>query len=170
MVPMSWCSVIQSPQDAHPSQHSVGPSVSKRMRDTRRCMSGMRSGQSLSISDLNLKKGSNNPVKVSLVYPADATPGHLLSVVPVTQLAMLRQREQMLEAARKAESEAKTRTVTPQQAPPAVNLRVEPTTTPAPQVEPATQPVQPTSPPPMIVSPRGGGSSLMPPAMIMPRG
>ena len=130
---------------------------------------GMRSGQSLSISDLNLKKGSNNPVKVSLVYPADATPGHLLSVVPVTQLAVLRQREQMLEAARKAESEAKTRTVTPQQAPPAVNLRVEPTTTPAPQVEPATQPVQPTAPPPMIVSPRGGGSSLMPPAMIMPQ-
>ena len=130
---------------------------------------GMRSGQSLSISDLNLKKGSNNPVKVSLVYPADATPGHLLSVVPVTQLAMLRQREQMLEAARQAESEAKTRTVTPQQAPPQVNLRVEPKTTPAPQVQPATQPVQPTSPPPMIVSPRGGGSSMMPPAMIMPQ-
>ena len=51
----------------------------------------MRSGQSLSIADLDLKGGKNNPVTVSVVYPADATPGHLLSVVPVTQLAMLRQ-------------------------------------------------------------------------------
>ena len=130
---------------------------------------GMRSGQSLSISDLNLQEGTNNLVKVSLVYPADATPGHLLSVVPVTQLAVLRQREQMLDAARQAASESKTRTVTPQQAPPAVTQHVEPTPTPDPQLETGTEPVQPLSPPPMIVSPRGGGSSLMPAAIIMPQ-
>ena len=130
---------------------------------------GMRSGQSLSISDLNLQEGTNNLVKVSLVYPADATPGHLLSVVPVTQLAVLRQREQMLDAARQAASESKTRTVTPQQAPPVVTQHVEPTPTPDPQLETGTEPVQPLSPPPMIVSPRGGGSSLMPAAIIMPQ-
>jgi hypothetical protein len=60
---------------------------------------GIRSGQSLPIASLNLKPGQNNPVKVSLVYPADATPGHLLSVVPDQQLAQLRQREQMIAAA-----------------------------------------------------------------------
>jgi hypothetical protein len=63
---------------------------------------GMRSGQSLPIASLNLKPGQTNTVKVSLVYPADATPGHLLSVVPDSQLAQLRQREEMLIAARAA--------------------------------------------------------------------
>lgn len=87
----------------------------------------------------------------------------------MTQLAVLRQREQMLDAARQAASESKTRTVTPQQAPPAVTQHVEPTPTPDPQLEPGTEPVQPLSPPPMIVSPRGGGSSLMPAAIIMPQ-
>ncbi|NDD69789.1 MAG: DUF3370 family protein, partial [Synechococcaceae bacterium WB9_4xC_028] len=61
---------------------------------------GMRSGESLPIASLNLKPGQNNLVKVSLVYPADATPGHLLSVVPDQQLAQLRQREQLLAAAK----------------------------------------------------------------------
>jgi hypothetical protein len=67
---------------------------------------GMRSGQSLPISSLNLKPGQNNPVKVSLVYPADATPGHLLSVVPDQQLAQLRQREQLLAAAQASRPKA----------------------------------------------------------------
>lgn len=60
---------------------------------------GMRSGQSLPLSDLNLKPGVVNNVRVSLVYPADATPGHLLSVVPEPQMAQLQQREQQLAAA-----------------------------------------------------------------------
>lgn len=60
---------------------------------------GMRSGQSLPLSDLNLKPGVVNNVRVSLVYPADATPGHLLSVVPEQQMAQLQQREQQLAAA-----------------------------------------------------------------------
>lgn len=57
---------------------------------------GMRSGESLPISGLNLKPGQNNRVKVSMVYPADATPGHLLSVVPDQQLAQLQQRQALL--------------------------------------------------------------------------
>ena len=60
---------------------------------------GMKSGQSLPIADLYLKPGQVNPVKVSLVYPADATPGHLLSVVPDQQLAQLKEREALVEAA-----------------------------------------------------------------------
>jgi len=63
---------------------------------------GMRSGESLALTALNLKPGQNNLVRVSLVYPADATPGHLLSVVPDQQLANLQRRERQLELARLA--------------------------------------------------------------------
>ena len=79
---------------------------------------GMRSGQSLPISSLNLKPGQNNRVKVTLVYPADATPGHLLSVVPQQQLAQLRERERLLAA-------AQSRPAKPQPKP-AVPLLAEP--------------------------------------------
>jgi len=48
---------------------------------------GLRSGESLSLTPLELNAGQTNPVRVTLVYPADATPGHLLSVVPSSQLA-----------------------------------------------------------------------------------
>lgn len=61
---------------------------------------GLRSGQSLSLSQLQLQTGVPTTVRVSLVYPADATPGHLLSVVPSAQLAQLQQRERQLELAR----------------------------------------------------------------------
>lgn len=61
---------------------------------------GMQSGESLSLGSLNISPGVNNPLRVSLVYPADATPGHLLSVVPASQLAQLRQRERQVEVAR----------------------------------------------------------------------
>ena len=60
---------------------------------------GMRSGQSLPLTDLNLKPGQINAVRVSLVYPADATPGHLLSVVPEQQLAQLQRRQSQQESA-----------------------------------------------------------------------
>ena len=63
---------------------------------------GLRSGQSLPLTTLNLRAGSANPVRISLVYPADATPGHLLSVVPASQIAMLQERERQLEMARSA--------------------------------------------------------------------
>lgn len=61
---------------------------------------GLRSGQSLSLASLQLDPSVETPVRVSMVYPADATPGHLLSVVPSSQLAMLRERERQLELAR----------------------------------------------------------------------
>lgn len=62
---------------------------------------GMRSGQSLVLKSLNLTPNMPMNIRLSLVYPADATPGHLLSVVPDTQLTMLRNQEEALEKARK---------------------------------------------------------------------
>jgi hypothetical protein len=61
---------------------------------------GLRSGQSLPLTTLNLVPGQSNPVRVSLVYPADATPGHLLSVVSESQLASVQEQERRLELAR----------------------------------------------------------------------
>ncbi len=60
----------------------------------------LRSGQSLSLTQLNLQPGQATPIRVSLVYPADATPGHLLSVVPAAQLAELQDQERRQETAR----------------------------------------------------------------------
>lgn len=60
---------------------------------------GLRSGQSLPLTELNLTPGQVNRVRVSLVYPADATPGHLLSVVPEQQFAQLQLRQTQQEAA-----------------------------------------------------------------------
>jgi len=62
---------------------------------------GMRSGQSLVLKSLDLTPNMPTNIRLSLVYPADATPGHLLSVVPDTQLTMLRNQEEALEKARK---------------------------------------------------------------------
>ena len=64
---------------------------------------GMRSGESLQLRELVLQPDRVNMVKLSLVYPADATPGHLLSVVPQAQLAQLQQRERLLAQAQAAE-------------------------------------------------------------------
>jgi hypothetical protein len=61
---------------------------------------GMRSGQSLSIAPINLRAGQPNPVRISLVYPADATPGHLLSILPASQLANFQERQRQIELAR----------------------------------------------------------------------
>ena len=61
----------------------------------------LRSGQSLPLTSLELKPDANNSVRVTLVYPADATPGHLLSVVPAKQMVQLRELEQKLELARR---------------------------------------------------------------------
>ncbi|MFM1811156.1 MAG: hypothetical protein RLZZ336_94 [Cyanobacteriota bacterium] len=60
----------------------------------------LRSGQSLGLTSLNLKPGVDNPVRVSLVYPADATPGHLLSVVPSQQLSRVLSQERQVALAR----------------------------------------------------------------------
>jgi len=46
---------------------------------------GMRSGESLALSPLSPTAGQPLPLRLQLVYPADSTPGHLLSVVPLEQ-------------------------------------------------------------------------------------
>ena len=74
---------------------------------------GMRSGQSLPIAELNLKPGQINHVRVSLVYPADATPGHLLSVVPDQQLALVQQQQLSQEQAVAAAATRPRATVIP---------------------------------------------------------
>ena len=136
---------------------------------------GMRSGQSLSIAKLNLKRKSPNKVTVSVVYPADATPGHLLSVVPDTQLAMLRQREETQEAVRKAQAAAKERKIRPATPPPTITAKPKPTPTTTPEPKTASKQntqkpntFTPPPPPPFIIAPRGG-LNPMPPAMIMPQ-
>ena len=79
---------------------------------------GMRSGESLALADLNLDPGNSTAIRVSLVYPADATPGHLLSVVPVQQLAMLHRRQRQQRDAQLKIADTKTRKVGPHTAPP----------------------------------------------------
>jgi len=68
----------------------------------------LRSGQSLSLASLNLKPEVDNPLRVSMVYPADATPGHLLSVVPSQQLSRVISQERQIALARQ-EAERITR-------------------------------------------------------------
>mgnify|MGYP001161615831 FL=1 len=125
---------------------------------------GLRAGESLALTDLRLTPGRTNPVKISLVYPADATPGHLLSVVPVQQLAMLHQRQkQQKEALDQLAAQKKQRNVVPKQAPPAaIEPVVKPAKTPVkiatPAAEPAKTPAtakptakpKPPSPPPPL--------------------
>ena len=117
---------------------------------------------------------------MSVVYPADATPGHLLSVVPVTQLAMLRHREELLEAARKAEAAAKKRNVVPLTPPPAIYAQPNPLQAndnePKPIIRslgPKATPRTDPKPAPSIQSPTIAAPSIranqFPSAMIMPQ-
>ncbi len=138
---------------------------------------GMRSGESLPIATLNLQPGQNNRLKVSLVYPADATPGHLLSVVPASQLAQLQQRQRQLEVARAEAAAAAARRARPAAAPPAIATGQEggaaqrPAAAPAPRravarpanAAPAAAPAAPASKP----APRARPPQLMP-AWIQP--
>ena len=65
---------------------------------------GLRSGESLSLTPLELNPGQTNPVRITLVYPADATPGHLLSVVPSSQLARVQEQLRQLALAQSRSS------------------------------------------------------------------
>ena len=107
---------------------------------------GLRSGQSLSLATLMLRPGVSNPVRVSLVYPADATPGHLLSVVSESQLARVQERERQLALARAA---ANT-TQPPRNAPP----------------PPVGGSVAEVAPPPPVLRPP---ATLVPAAPVRPR-
>ena len=84
---------------------------------------GLRSGESLALTDLNLSQGQDSPVKVTLVYPADATPGHLLSVVPVDQLARFHQRQLQQRTAQQNSTNTKTKVVVPKTPPPLPELQ-----------------------------------------------
>ena len=81
---------------------------------------GLRSGESLVLRDLQLLSGNVQPVRVSLVYPADATPGHLLSVVPVRQLDLLHQRQLDLQRTQDSIATSKYRQLKLPVQPPAV--------------------------------------------------
>ena len=85
---------------------------------------GLRSGQSLPISDLNLSRKWDYPVTVSLVYPADNTPGHLLSVVPVEQLTKVIRKQQRLKQAQQPEARKKNQRSTPLTPKPIVKAKV----------------------------------------------
>ena len=61
---------------------------------------GLMSGESLSLGQINLRPGVAYPLRVSMVYPADATPGHLLSIVPASQLARAQEQQRRQEQAR----------------------------------------------------------------------
>ena len=122
---------------------------------------GLRSGQSLSLTQLNLQPGRITPVRISLVYPADSTPGHLLSVVPAAQLAELQEQEKRQEMARLNRGVAPSLV-----APPA--LEAPP---PQPEAQPRgkandrplrPQPATPARRPPL----RGPGPLTPPPALL----
>jgi len=117
---------------------------------------GLRSGQSLSLASLNLMPGVVNPVRVSMVYPADATPGHLLSVVPASQLARVQERERQLEIARMAPAQ------------PGVVMAPPPAPTAVPQAAagPAAQPAAPAPEPP-ATAPRPADGILRPPPRLI---
>ncbi|MFM7315287.1 MAG: DUF3370 family protein [Cyanobium sp.] len=123
---------------------------------------GMRSGESLPIAELNLRPGQNNRVRVSLVYPADATPGHLLSVVSEQQLAMVQQRQQLLVAAQARAATAPVRALT---APPTALVDPVLDAEPLPALRPAivaTQPATQPAPQPSASRPRPKASALRP--------
>ncbi|MFM7313132.1 MAG: DUF3370 family protein [Cyanobium sp.] len=139
---------------------------------------GLRSGQSLSLTQLNLRPGRNNPVRVSMVYPADATPGHLLSVVTSSQLAMAQEQERRVAVAR-SQPPVPRPVVPPPQipgAPQAVELPAAATPAGGPRPRPPLLPPpilptapllpggRPLSPPPSLQSPTGPMWRVAPPA------
>jgi hypothetical protein len=105
---------------------------------------GMRSGESLALAPLTLRPGVTHKVRVSLVYPADATPGHLLSVVPNQQLASLRQQQSPELARREQAAPDEPRPETPAEA-----AVAEPTPAPEPTPVPTPKPR-----PPQIETPK----------------
>lgn len=126
---------------------------------------GLRSGQSLSLAQLQLRSGVKSTVRVSMVYPADATPGHLLSVVPASQLAMVQERERLQELAR---LNAPTPTP-PRVPPPAVEAMLPAATTPLPSYPRAVPPIPPSAPPPLLPPLSPGGTSGLGPRRVVPQ-
>lgn len=121
---------------------------------------GLVSGKSLALTTINLRPDVSNPVRISLVYPADATPGHLLSVVPDRQFARVRERERQLELARASMANQQAPTQEPPPAAePDAELDAEPPAlavplTPGAQALPSPPPLSLRLPPPVAPSSR----------------
>ena len=122
---------------------------------------GMKSGDSLPIADLYLRPGQSNPVKVSLVYPADATPGHLLSVVSDQQLANLKQRETMT-----AVAAAATKQSPPKVPVAAIKSPVFEPVTIRPAAPPVVAPPQWVEPPPALPNLEGVSAAVINPTRM----
>jgi hypothetical protein len=118
---------------------------------------GLRSGQSLSLAQLQLLPGVAYPVRVSLVYPADATPGHLLSVVPSAQYVAVLERERLRELARRTVTPASP----PKAPPPPVGGGAPAAASPVPR-PPVAQP--PVARPPVARPPVARSPAVPPPA------
>lgn len=114
---------------------------------------GLRSGQSLSLAQLNLRPDRDSRVRVSMVYPADATPGHLLSVVTSSQLAQVQEQERRLALARSAPPPP-PRTTAPPQVPAPAGAGAGNATLPPPRQAPP------------VVLPSPGGYPLRPPPSL----
>lgn len=132
---------------------------------------GLRSGQSLSLAQLNLQPDRVNRVRVSMVYPADATPGHLLSVVTANQLAQVQEQERRLALARTAPPAPVRPAAPPPQLPgsavPGAAVLPSPAgpATPPPLAPPAP-PVLPLRPPPSLWRPASPGQVPPPPTPL----
>ncbi len=113
---------------------------------------GLRSGQSLSLGEIDLQPGVVTPVRVSIVYPADATPGHLLSVVSASQLALVQERERQVDMA--ISGAGGTTAAPPAVPPPAVTIAPAATPLPPAPIPPApASGLRPLVPPPQILRP-----------------
>jgi hypothetical protein len=108
---------------------------------------GLRSGESLALTDINLSQGQETPVKVKLVYPADATPGHLLSVVPVDQLALLRRRQLQQRTAQENITIKKNKVVAPKTLPPLPDIQQKVPLKPVFSLQPSITSPKPSSKP-----------------------
>jgi hypothetical protein len=112
---------------------------------------------------------------VSLVYPADATPGHLLSVVPDQQLAQLRQRESLLAAAQAAKPKPAP-AIPPAAQDAGVAQKAAPKPAPVAAAKPKPAPTKPKPARPAVAATPGWVQPLppvpvlqgMPPAVITP--
>ena len=130
---------------------------------------GMRAGESLSLASLQLQPGEPQTVQLSLVYPADATPGHLLSVLSETQLARFRDQERNLALQRQAPPPPPP--PPPVEAPPPLPLSIR--TTPRSATPPRTSSTRSTtqrSAPSRGTATRPGRPSTTPQPLRPPRG
>jgi hypothetical protein len=114
----------------------------------------------VALTTLNMRAGIPNPVRVSLVYPADATPGHLLSVVPASQLAMVQNQQRQLEIARSTAAATAPAGIP---IPPAIPDPTDVDGNPAARMMAPLVLQPPPPPPPVILSPRSAAGTTSTP-------